>query len=77
MLGVDRIMLDNMNYEDCRKAMEIRKQLNKEKLALEASGDFTVEKIRQFADLNLDYISVGALTHSVVNHNFSMLIDRA
>ena len=79
-LSIDRIMLDNMTYRECQQALELRKQLcgepNGESFpAFEASGDFTVEKIRHFSDLNLDYISVGGLTHSVMNHNLSMRFE--
>jgi nicotinate-nucleotide pyrophosphorylase (carboxylating) len=77
-LDVDVIMLDNMSYEQCAESLELRRSAGKAgRCAFEASGDFTPEKISRYADLNLDYISVGGLTHSVRNHNFSMrFIDR-
>lgn len=73
-LDVDVIMLDNMSSEDCREAVRIREQQGRSEVAYEASGDFTPAKIKEYADLGLDFISVGALTHSVRNHNFSMRI---
>ncbi len=76
-LHADVIMLDNMSYEDCRAAVSLRREKGLEKrCAFEASGDFTPEKIARFADLELDFISVGGLTHSVKNHNFSMRFPR-
>ncbi len=69
--GVDIAMLDNMSREDCAAAVELRNAIAPA-VKLEASGDFSVEKIKRYGDLGLDYISVGGLTHSVVNHNFSM-----
>jgi nicotinate-nucleotide pyrophosphorylase (carboxylating) len=75
-LGVDIIMLDNMSREDCAAALELRASRGIGSAVLfEASGDFTPEKIAAYADLGLDYISVGGLTHSVRNHNFSMRHD--
>ncbi len=74
--AVDRIMLDNMSYEQCRAALRLRKELGRDgQVSFEASGDFNAEKIRRFADLPLEYISAGAITHSAMNHNFSMRID--
>ncbi|AHC14842.1 carboxylating nicotinate-nucleotide diphosphorylase [Salinispira pacifica] len=73
-LDVDVIMLDNMSREDCREAVRLREEKGRTAQAFEASGDFTPEKIREYADVGLDFISVGGLTHSVKNHNFSMRI---
>ncbi|HZJ45247.1 MAG TPA: carboxylating nicotinate-nucleotide diphosphorylase [Pyrinomonadaceae bacterium] len=60
-LGVERILLDNMSAEMMRQAVAI----NDGRAKLEASGNVTIENVRQVAETGVDYISVGALTHSV------------
>ena len=60
-LGVERILLDNMSAEMMRQAVAI----NDGRAKLEASGNVTIENLRQVAETGVDYISVGALTHSV------------
>ena len=67
--GVDRIMLDNFTPEDTRKAVEI---VNK-RVELESSGGITIETIRKYAEAGVDYISVGALTHSVKGLDMSLI----
>lgn len=59
--GADRIMLDNFSVEDTRKAVEIINHQTE----VESSGGITIETIRNYAECGVDYISVGALTHSV------------
>ncbi|MDR0680759.1 MAG: carboxylating nicotinate-nucleotide diphosphorylase [Dysgonamonadaceae bacterium] len=66
--GVDRIMLDNFNVENTRKAVE---QVG-EKYELESSGGITYETIRKYAETGVDYISAGALTHSVKSLDMSL-----
>ena len=59
-LGVERILLDNMSPETMRDAVEIVKGQAK----LEASGNVTLENVLEVAQTGVDFISVGALTHS-------------
>ncbi len=59
--GVDRIMLDNFSVENTRKAVE----LIGGRFETESSGGITFETLRGYAECGVDYISVGALTHSV------------
>ena len=59
-LGVERILLDNMQPETMREAVEMTKGQAK----LEASGNVTLENVLEVARTGVDYISVGALTHS-------------
>lgn len=59
--GVDRIMLDNFTPADTRKAVEIIGG----KYETESSGGITFDTLRDYADCGVDFISVGALTHSV------------
>ena len=59
--GVDRIMLDNFSVPDTKKAVEIIDH----RYEVESSGNITIDTIRDYAEQGVDYISVGALTHSV------------
>ena len=68
MGGVDVIMLDNMSVEDMRKAV----MLIDGKYQTEASGGITEETIRSVAESGVDFISVGALTHSVKSMDLSL-----
>ncbi len=66
--GVDRIMLDNMDVVTMRRAVAITHGAAE----LEASGGITLETIRSVAETGVDFISVGALTHSVVAMDISL-----
>lgn len=66
--GVDRIMLDNFTPELTREAVEIVNG----RVELESSGGITLETIRDYAETGVDYISVGALTHSVESLDMSL-----
>jgi len=66
--GVDRIMLDNFNYEDLTKAVK----LIDGKYKTEASGGITLDTLRNYAECGVDFISVGAITHSVKNLDLSL-----
>ena len=59
--GINRIMLDNFSVEDTKKAVEI---VNGQ-YETESSGGITFDTIRDYAECGVDFISVGALTHSV------------
>lgn len=59
--GVDRIMLDNFSVEDTRKAVKMIDH----RYETESSGGITIDTLRDYAECGVDYISVGALTHSV------------
>lgn len=59
--GVDRIMLDNFTVENTKKAVEIINH----RFEVESSGGITFDTIRSYAECGVDFISVGALTHSV------------
>lgn len=65
--GVDRIMLDNFTPENTRKAVEIIA----EKYETESSGGITFATLKEYAECGVDYISVGALTHSVKSLDMS------
>ncbi|MDR2581140.1 MAG: carboxylating nicotinate-nucleotide diphosphorylase [Fibromonadaceae bacterium] len=72
-LGIDRIMLDNMDNETMREAVRIVKESG-DPVELEASGNMTLERIKEIASIGLDFISIGALTHSVKALDISMRI---
>ena len=65
--GVDRIMLDNFNIENTKKAVEIIGG----RYEIESSGGITFDTLRQYAECGVDFISVGALTHSVKSLDMS------
>lgn len=66
--GIYRILIDNFNYEDTRKAVD----LINGKCLTESSGGITLETARAYAECGVDYISSGALTHSVHNLDLSL-----
>ena len=66
--GCDRILLDNMDAETMAEAV----RLTAGRATLEASGGLTLERAREVAETGVDYISVGALTHSVTVFDIGM-----
>ncbi len=66
--GIDVILLDNMKPAQIREAIA----LGKDKVKFEASGGVTLKNIRQIAATGVDYISIGALTHSARAVDFSL-----
>ena len=66
--GVDRIMLDNMNVDDMKKAVK----LINGKCETEASGGITRDMLKEVAATGVDFISAGALTHSAENMDLSL-----
>ena len=58
--GVPRLLLDNMTTDELRQAVELAGG----RAELEASGGITLDNVRAVAETGVDYISVGALTHS-------------
>jgi len=70
--GADVIMLDNMSLEDMKAAVSFASG----KIPLEASGNVTLANVRQIAETGVDYISIGALTHSVPAADISLKISQ-
>lgn len=66
--GVDRILLDNMDSAQMRAAVELAAG----RIPLEASGNMSLERVRDVAETGVDFISVGALTHSSPALDLSM-----
>lgn len=69
--GVDRILLDNMSNEMTKQALD----LIPEKTLVEASGNMSVSRVKSVAELGVDFISVGAITHSAPTADVSLLFD--
>jgi nicotinate-nucleotide pyrophosphorylase (carboxylating) len=70
-MKVDMIMLDNMTNQMMSVAV---KKINR-KAKVEASGNMTLERVKEVAETGVDYISIGALTHSVMAMDISMNIE--
>ncbi len=66
--GVYRILIDNFSYNDTRSAVEL---INKRFLT-ESSGGITLASVRKYAECGVDFVSSGALTHSVYNMDLSL-----
>jgi nicotinate-nucleotide pyrophosphorylase (carboxylating) len=66
--GVYRILIDNFNYDDTRKAVK----LIGDQCLTESSGGINEKTVRHYAECGVDYISSGALTHSVYNMDLSL-----
>lgn len=66
--GVHRILIDNFNFADTKRAV----QLIDGKFQTESSGGITLESVAKYAETGVDYISSGALTHSVHNLDLSL-----
>ncbi|NHA04667.1 carboxylating nicotinate-nucleotide diphosphorylase [Mucilaginibacter sp. HC2] len=65
---VNRILLDNFNFADLKQAVDVIQG----RFITEASGGITIDNIRGYAECGVDYISVGALTHSIKSLDLSL-----
>ncbi|HET7589139.1 MAG TPA: carboxylating nicotinate-nucleotide diphosphorylase [Solirubrobacterales bacterium] len=76
--GVDRLLLDNMSVQSMREAVALRDQTTGEQaVSLEASGGIGLANVREVAETGVEFISIGALTHSAPTLDFSMLLELA
>jgi len=66
--GIYRILIDNLNFEDTKKAVA----LIGDKCQTESSGNINEKTIRNYAECGVDFISSGALTHSIYNMDLSL-----
>ncbi len=72
-VGVDVIMLDNMTPKQIKEVLEaLKREGLRERVKIEVSGGITEENIQSYAKLDIDVISLGALTHSVKNFDVSL-----
>ncbi|MGA9567079.1 MAG: carboxylating nicotinate-nucleotide diphosphorylase [Candidatus Korobacteraceae bacterium] len=74
--GAEAVLLDNMTPAQVREAVEVAAGLGRP-LPLEASGGITLENVREYAEAGVDFISIGALTHSVHAVDLSMRLAPA
>src|SRR5262249_55447232 len=68
-LKVNRLLLDNMSNDEMAEVLKVIPAST----ATEASGNMQLDRVRSVAELGVDYISVGALTHSAPNADLSLL----
>ncbi|HWR82831.1 MAG TPA: carboxylating nicotinate-nucleotide diphosphorylase [Candidatus Deferrimicrobium sp.] len=73
--GADRLLLDNQTPDSLRRLVVLARQLNPQ-LILEASGNVTLDNVGDIAATGVDFVSVGALTHSAPACDFSLRIVR-
>jgi nicotinate-nucleotide pyrophosphorylase (carboxylating) len=73
--GVDRILLDNMPLPLLREAVDVVRTAA-DRVETEASGGVTLSTVRSIAECGVDFVSVGALTHSAPALDLSLLLDR-
>ncbi len=71
--GAEAVLLDNMPPADCARAVA-RLQRHTRRVPLEASGGITLENVRAYAESGVDFISIGALTHSVQAVDLSLCV---
>ena len=69
--GCDRILLDNMDVQAIRECVRVVRKLAAH-IEVEASGNMTLDRVRSVAEAGVDFISVGALTHSAVALDLSL-----
>jgi nicotinate-nucleotide pyrophosphorylase (carboxylating) len=76
-IGADRLLLDNMDLDTLRGAVKLRDENSAEGKgpALEASGGVDLTTVRAIAETGVDFISIGALTHSAPSLDFSLLLE--
>jgi nicotinate-nucleotide pyrophosphorylase (carboxylating) len=70
--GCERILLDNMSDAQMTEAVRIARAHPSTRATLEASGGLTLDRARDVAQTGVDFISVGALTHSVIVFDLGM-----
>ncbi len=74
--GADRLLLDNMTPDELREAVALRDaERGADGPQLEASGGVSLETVRAIAETGVDFISIGALTHSASALDFSLLLE--
>ncbi len=73
IVGIDVVLLDNFSLTELREAVGLRESLNlQDKVKLEASGGVNLDSVGDIAKTGVDYISVGALTHSATAVDLSL-----
>ncbi len=75
---IDIIMLDNMDFSEIEKSVKVIREASgsiERNILIEVSGNVDENNVRTIAETGVDYISIGALTHTVVNHDFTLLFN--
>jgi nicotinate-nucleotide pyrophosphorylase (carboxylating) len=72
--GAEAVLLDNMSPDDVRKAVE-RVQKHTRRVPLECSGGVSLDNVRAYADTGVEFISIGALTHSAAAVDMSLRVE--
>ncbi len=75
---VDIIMLDNMDLPEIERSVKLIRDTNTENgrtIHIEVSGNIELDSVRDIAETGVDYISIGSLTHTVKNHDFTLLFE--
>lgn len=70
-VNVERVLLDNMSNDQLKEALQVIPKT----IETEASGNMTVDRVKSVAELGVNYISVGAITHSAPTADISLLFD--
>ncbi len=73
--GAERLLLDNMTPDELRAAVAAAREAGGEGVATEASGGVNLDNVAEVAATGVDFVSVGALTHSAPALDLSMLIE--
>ena len=74
--GVDILLLDNRSPEEVRRLVSLARSLSP-RVVLEASGGLTLENVRAYAEAGVDFVSIGALTHSVAAADISFELEKS
>ena len=69
--GVKRLLLDNQSLDSLRELVQLARQVNPD-VKLEASGNMSLDNVADMAATGVDFVSIGALTHSAPASDFSM-----
>jgi len=72
-VGVDRLLLDNQSLESLRHLVGVAREMNS-LVKLEASGNVTLETVAEIAATGVDFVSIGAITHSAKASDFSLAV---
>lgn len=71
---VDRIMLDNFTLEMTQQAVKLRKEKNSE-ISFESSGGINIDTVRDYAEIGVEFISIGAIIHSAPQFDLSLELE--
>ncbi|HRB21834.1 MAG TPA: nicotinate-nucleotide diphosphorylase (carboxylating), partial [Nitrosomonas sp.] len=73
--GAEMILLDNFTLEQTRQAVSMTQRHSDKKILLEASGNVTLQNVRQLAETGVDRISIGGLTKNIQAIDLSLRLD--